>query len=227
MRTPIRAIPPILGVVAMIVAGIGCSRESSDRTERSSASEVSAELEDRLLRPGDLPGEWEPVAKENSASDSGVDLDAIRPSSCAQAIDQLRGARAGLTTRNVSDASASFATDEGELRQAIAAVPAAESTTFLMDVEAMVDACEDFAVVNAGGARIAAHTATAELGQGAGGYALIQSLTDGAGFGVQQAYVYLVHGDKLAVLVLTTSETSIEELDLQEIVAAARWRFAS
>lgn len=227
MRTPIRAIPPILAAVAMMAAGSGCTQGTSDQLQPAGASETRAELKDALLRPSDLPGEWEPVAEEDSKSENAVDLDGIRPASCAKAVDRLRSARAHLTAPDVPDAAVRYATGNSKLQQAIMAVPEAESTDFLLRVEAMVDACKNFTMVNAGGTSIAGHMAAADLGQGADGYALIESLTDGAGFEIQQAYVYLVHEDKLAALVFTTREESVGELDLDGVVAAARERFES
>ena len=88
-------------------------------------------------------------------------------------------------------------------------------------LDAMVDACRHFTVTGPGEQAFSGEMSPADFGQGDRGLGMVESVGD-----QQLAYVYLVHDDTVAVLVLRARAQSVSEPDLARIVAAARDRLA-
>lgn len=208
-----------LGIVTLFACtGAGCATgTASDQHEAAGTLHPTDGLRTSLLQQSDLPGEWWQVATAAPAVDGGAAE--VLPASCAHAGERLKAARTKWTGPGVVEVSVAYASDGADLKEEVVSAPGADPAELMDALDAMVDACRHFTVTGAAEQTFSGEMSPADFGQGDSGFGMVESLGD-----QQLAYVYLVHGDTVAALVLTSRAPLASDSDLARIVAATRDR---
>lgn len=208
-----------LGIVIVFVcAGAGCATGTArDQHEAAGTLRPADWLRTSLLQQSDLPGEWWPVATAAPAVGSSAGY--VGPAPCAHAGQRLKTARTKWTGAGAVDASVAYVSDTADLKEEVVIAPGADPAELMDALDAMVDACRHFTVTGPDERTFSGEMSRADFGQGDEGFGMVESLDDR-----QLAYVYLVHDDTVAVLVLTARAPLAIDSDLARIVAAARDR---
>ncbi len=205
-------------VIAIVCTGASCAAGTGgDQHEAAGTLHPVDGLRTSLLQQSDLPGEWWPVAAAAPAVDGGAGE--VAPAPCARAGERLKSVRRKWTGSSVVEVSVAYASDFADLKEEVVSVPGADPEELIDALDAMVDACRHFTVTGPGEQTFSGEMSPADLGQGDGGFGMVESLGD-----QQLAYVYLVHDDTVAVLVLTARAPLANDSDLARIVAAAQER---
>lgn len=208
-----------LGIVIVFACtGAGCAAGTGrDRHEAAGTLRLADGLRTSLLQQSDLPGEWWPVATPAPAVDGSAGQ--VGPASCAHAGERLKSVRTEWTGSGVAEVSVAYASDAADLKEEVVSAPGADPADLMDALDEMVDACRHFTVTGPGEQTFSGEMSPVDFGQGDGGFGMVESLGDH-----QLAYVYLVHGDTVAVLVLTARAQLASDSELARIVAAARDR---
>lgn len=208
-----------LGIsIVLACTGTCCAIEAGrDQHEAAGTSHPTERLRNDLLRERDLPGEWRHVATAAPGVDGGAGE--VAPESCAQAGERLKAARTKWSGPGVEQASVSYASDTADLKEEVVSATGADAAELMGALGDMVDACRHFTVTGPGEQTFSGEMSPADFGQGDSGFGMVESLDD-----QELVYVYLVHADTVAVLVLTSRTPSASDPDIAGIVAAARDR---
>ena len=226
-RAYVRAILCLVAGVLGLTASGCSSTEARDPLAGSVTGATPDAARGLLLTMSDLPDfGWVESPETSSTPNASADV-SLSPAACAQSTAALAAANQGWENaehdESVTYVLAGPGGGETELKEEIVRDPTVSPARFLDRVRDVVSDCKDFSAETAGGT-ITGSTVEVDLGQGPSDYALTQSWSNAAGAAVTKTYIYLVRGDTVAAITLTTNSSTVDAGDLASIVMIASSR---